>query len=73
MPDKMIRDMVHAKNVNKGHQMQSQLHAAMFDLAIHMPPTQEAAKNMDTTRLWNQMKEFMIGLASDDQLQPMIG
>jgi metallopeptidase MepB len=73
LPDKLIEDLMRTKNVNGAHGMLTQLHLAMFDLAIHTPQNHEASKGMDTTALWNGIKEDIIGLANDDTMVPGIG
>jgi metallopeptidase MepB len=64
IPDSLIKDLVKTKSVNGAVEMLKQIHLALFDLAIHMPSSHHMAKEMDISRLWNDMRDEIVGLAS---------
>lgn len=47
-------------------EMLKHIHLSLFDLAIHTPGSHEMAKEMDVSRLWNDMRDEIVGLDSSD-------
>ena len=57
IPEDMIRNLIHSKNVNSGLFYLRQLHLSTFDMMIHQPESHAAIEQMDSSRLYNSMWE----------------
>lgn len=66
LPVQLARDLARTKHVNGAHAMLHQVFLALFDLTIHSPESADAAREIDTTAIWNATKAEMIGLGSTD-------
>ena len=66
LPDRLIEELVRTKTVNGAIDMLKQVHLASFDLAIHTPSSHDAAMEMDITKMWNTMREDIVGLSGPD-------
>jgi metallopeptidase MepB len=67
LPDSLIKDLLKTKNVNAAVEMLKQVHLALFDLAIHTPSEHDVIKELEISKLWNVMRDEIVGLpASDD-------
>jgi metallopeptidase MepB len=53
LPRSLAEDLARTKSLNEARSMLSQIQAALFDLAIHMPTDHKAAMEMDITGLWH--------------------
>jgi metallopeptidase MepB len=65
-PDKLIQGLVYTKSVNKAVEMLKQAHLALFDLAIHTPSSHNAAREMNISKVWNDMRDEIVASASSD-------
>ncbi|KAH6659174.1 hypothetical protein BKA67DRAFT_509095 [Truncatella angustata] len=62
LPVDLIEAIVRTKMLNKAHDILVEVQRAVFDLALHTPADIEAAKEMDTTLLWNTTRREIVGL-----------
>lgn len=63
LPDKIINSLVSNHNANEAHQMQALTYA---------PGNEDAARNVDTTSQWNNVKAESTRLSGNDQFRPML-
>jgi metallopeptidase MepB len=67
LPEKLAKDVCRAKHLNGAHDLLTQIHAALFDLAIHSPVTHAEAAEMNITRVWNALHQEIVGLSFDSE------
>ncbi|KIL85192.1 hypothetical protein FAVG1_11621 [Fusarium avenaceum] len=60
LPRDLAEGVARTRNANRATNILAQVHPAVFDLAIHTPPTHEAAVEMDTTKVWNKTKRDIL-------------
>ncbi|KLO85683.1 metalloproteinase [Fusarium fujikuroi] len=60
LPQELAKSLARTRNTNRANSILAQVQPALFDLAIHMPPTHKAALDMDTTEIWNRMKRDIL-------------
>ncbi|KAG5755281.1 hypothetical protein H9Q69_005501 [Fusarium xylarioides] len=60
LPRELAESVARTRNANRANNILSQVQPALFDLAIHTPPTQKAALEMDTTEIWNRTKRDVL-------------
>ncbi|KAL3428032.1 peptidase family M3 [Phlyctema vagabunda] len=73
IPRDLVKSIIETKTLNKAHEMLGEVQRALFDLAIHTPSNITAAKEMNTTVLWNKMRQDIIGLSLGDNLDEFTG
>ncbi|EME81100.1 uncharacterized protein MYCFIDRAFT_56028 [Pseudocercospora fijiensis CIRAD86] len=56
LSDDQIDNIIKNKNAASGNFETRQTMYSMYDMAIHEQPSQQAAKTVDSTLLWNQMR-----------------
>ncbi|KAJ9149378.1 Prd1-proteinase yscd [Pleurostoma richardsiae] len=67
LPEKLAKDVCRTKHLNGAHDLLTQIHAALFDLAIHSPVTHAEAAEMNITRVWNALHQEIVGLSFDGE------
>jgi metallopeptidase MepB len=60
LPRELAQRVARTRNANRANNILAQVQPALFDLAIHTPPTHEAALEMDTTEIWNKTKRDVL-------------
>ncbi|KAF9773434.1 hypothetical protein IL306_008772 [Fusarium sp. DS 682] len=60
LPRELAESIAQTRNSNRANNILAQVQPALFDLAIHSPPTHEAALEMDTTEIWNRTKRDVL-------------
>ena len=58
IPEELIMALVNAKKTDRTLEAIAHCHLSTFDMAIH----QAATKDLDTTRLWNQLSHQLLGV-----------
>lgn len=62
LPQALAENISRTKSVNAAHDMLTQIHLALFDLAVH---STQAMSETDITNLWNTIKRDVIGLKDE--------
>lgn len=62
LPRALAESISRTKRVNAAHDMLTQIHLALFDLATH---STQAMSETDITNLWNTLKRDVIGLQDE--------
>ncbi|KAG4289894.1 hypothetical protein FPRO06_04716 [Fusarium proliferatum] len=60
LPQELAKSLAQTRNTNRANIILAQVQPALFDLAIHTPPTHKAAIEMDTTEIWNRTKRDIL-------------
>ncbi|KAF5655620.1 hypothetical protein F25303_554 [Fusarium sp. NRRL 25303] len=60
LPWELAQSVARTRNTNRASIILAQVQPALFDLAIHTPPTHKAALEMDTTEIWNRTKRDIL-------------
>ncbi|KAF4423158.1 metallo ase [Fusarium acutatum] len=60
LPRELAESIAQTRNVNRANSILAQVQPALFDLAIHTPPTHKEALEMDTTEIWNRTKREIL-------------
>lgn len=55
--DEMIKNLIRTKRVNTALFYLRQLHVGIFDMTVHQPESHEAATRMNTSKIWNTLRE----------------
>ncbi len=56
MPDAMIQSLIRTRYVNDALFNLRQVHFGVFDMTIHQPQSQEEARSMDVSKLFNKLR-----------------
>ncbi|KAF5978683.1 hypothetical protein FCOIX_5729 [Fusarium coicis] len=56
----LAESVARTRNAYRANSILAQVQPALFDLAIHTPPTHKAALEMDTTEIWNKTKRDIL-------------
>ncbi|EWG41479.1 hypothetical protein FVEG_03590 [Fusarium verticillioides 7600] len=56
----LTESVARTRNANRANSILAQVQPAVFDLAIHTPPSHKAALEMDTTEIWNRTKREIL-------------
>ncbi|KAH8662372.1 hypothetical protein BX600DRAFT_488253 [Xylariales sp. PMI_506] len=62
LPPDLIETIIRTENLHKAREMLILVQRGLYDLAIHTPSDLQAAKDLNTTQLWNQMRRDILGL-----------
>lgn len=60
LPRDLAEGIARTRNANRASNILAQVQPALFDLAIHTPPTHKDALEMDTTAIWNLTKRDIL-------------
>ena len=60
LPRDLAEAVCQLRNPNRANAILAQVWPAMFDLAIHTPPSHAAALEMDATKIWNDTKRRVV-------------
>ncbi|KAF5697301.1 hypothetical protein FMUND_15464 [Fusarium mundagurra] len=60
LPRELAESVARTRNANRANSILAQEQPALFDLAIHTPPTHKASLEMDTTEIWNRTKRDIL-------------
>ncbi|KAM0228809.1 hypothetical protein ACHAPO_010445 [Fusarium lateritium] len=71
LPRYLAEGIARTRNANRASNILAQVQPALFDLAIHTPPTHEAALEMDTTAIWNSTKKDILPYSSGQNPQDL--
>ncbi|KAF7541460.1 hypothetical protein G7054_g521 [Neopestalotiopsis clavispora] len=63
IPKGLALSVSRTKNLHKAHEILVEIQRAVFDLTIHTPKDANAAKDMNTTLLWNTTRRDIVGLS----------
>ncbi|KAK4500732.1 hypothetical protein PRZ48_008922 [Zasmidium cellare] len=62
IPEELIDGLLKSQHANRPLFWLQSLHIALFDMAVHQPSSHEEAKEMNTTKLWNNLKSEILGM-----------
>lgn len=57
IPEDVVRKLIQSKHVNSGLSYLRQLQVSIFDMAVHQPVSHDAIKALDTSELYNSLRE----------------
>ena len=60
IPDELIASLIKTKHVNEGLATLRQLFFGIFDMTVHEPASHQAAKDIDTTILFNKLRSEIV-------------
>jgi metallopeptidase MepB len=60
IPEDMLLSLIKTKKVNNALYYLGSLHVSIFDMTIHGPESHEAAKNIETSYLWNSLRKEIL-------------
>ncbi|KAF5573097.1 hypothetical protein FPANT_12595 [Fusarium pseudoanthophilum] len=60
LPRELAESVARTRNANRANSILAQVQPALFDLAIHTPPSHKSALEMDTTEIWNRTKRDIL-------------